>query len=187
MSNHNPASGNPEKKGCNTRIAGQRNCGNFMYILLKVCWFTSTTFQQLAHKLSTPTHYLISNYWCLVEIILIYPCIISTTHPQIVYFHKISDFKLLYQATMGDLHHYVREGERETSGWLPWSYDGHENRAPYLQWQNRAPCFQWHPWDNVTVTLQLAYCVTVSRHFLFLIRYKIIIEQPKVEFSLTWN
>ena len=80
-----------------------------------------------------------------------------------------------------------RGRKRETSGWLPWSYDGHENRAPYLQWQNRAPCFQWHPWDNVTVTLQLAYCVTVSRHFLFLIRYKIIIEQPKVEFSLTWN
>ena len=35
-----------------------------------------------------------------------------------------------------------RGRKRETSGWLPWSYDGHENRAPYLQWQNRAPCFQ---------------------------------------------
>ena len=83
---------------------------------------------------------------------------------------------------MGHLHHYVREGERERPlADCPGHMMVMKTGLPTYNDKTR------HPWDNDTVTLQLAYCVTVSRHFLFLIRYKIIIEQPKVEFLLTWN
>ena len=90
---------------------------------------------------------------------------------------------------MGHLHHYVREGERERPlADCPGHMMVMKTGLPTYNDKTGLPASKTPlAWDNDTVTLQLAYCVTVSRHFLFLIRYKIIIEQPKVEFSLTWN